>query len=344
MEIKYYEDKIIEKNRKSIFIAGPTPRNQDVKSWRKEAIEILQKLKFDGDVFVPEFKTGIFRELEYKEVIEWETEHRDRADLILFWVPRDMKIMPALTTNIEFGLDLKSGKVVYGRPADSENNRYLDYIYEKEYEILPYETLEETIKACVEKLIDKKPKTFFTSDTHFGSEKILNYSFRPYKNIEEMDKDLVRKWNKKVCSQDVVYHIGDFGNYDMAGKLNGKIVLILGNYEKRDLKENYNGNFQAFKQMLLEKGFNDVIENGTYVQLDKEKAYLIHEPLKCKKDIFNLFGHIHEKCRCKKFGLNVGVDCSNYEPLSLQEVLVVKNAIQNYYDENVFCTTSDLKN
>jgi len=33
---------------KSIFLAGPTPRNNDVDSWRSEAINILRKNKFVG--------------------------------------------------------------------------------------------------------------------------------------------------------------------------------------------------------------------------------------------------------------------------------------------------------
>ena len=95
--------------------------------------------------------------------------------------------------------------------------------------------------------------------------------------------------------------------------------------------------------MLIEKGFLDVIENGMYVNLNDEKVYLTHEPLDCKYNVFCLFGHIHEKCMCKKFGFNVGIDCSNYSPFSENEVLFYKNAIQNHYDNNVFCTLQDIK-
>ena len=49
----------------------------------------------------------------------------------------------------------------------------------------------------------------------------------------------------------------------------------------------------------------------TLPQLDKP-IYMTHLPLDCKKDCFNLFGHIHEKCMVKEFGLNVGVDCNNF--------------------------------
>ncbi len=48
MQIRYYEDKEMLNNKFSIFLAGPTPRSTDVKSWRKEAIEILKKLELRG--------------------------------------------------------------------------------------------------------------------------------------------------------------------------------------------------------------------------------------------------------------------------------------------------------
>lgn len=36
-------------------------------------------------------------------------------------------------------------------------------------------------------------KTFFTSDTHFGHSAILNYCERPYKCVEDMNNDLIKR-------------------------------------------------------------------------------------------------------------------------------------------------------
>ncbi len=339
MKIRYYEDSTIENNRKSIFLAGPTPRSNNVKSWRGEALEILERLGFDGDVFVPESNTGKFGSLlniEYGSITDWEHARLDRADLIVFWIPRELKDMPAFTTNIEFGLYLKSGKIVYGRPDDAPKNRYLDYIYEKEYSKKPFSTLENTLKDCVTRLSQKSENIFFTSDTHFGSERTLKFSKRPYASASEMDKDLTLKWNAIVKANDVVYHLGDFGDYSNIKNLNGKVTLILGNYEEDDLKMNFGGDFDKYKKALLKLGFNDVVKKGKMINLNGEEVYMTHRPLDCKKDMFNLFGHIHEKNMCKRFGLNVGIDCSDYRPFSKEDVLFYKNAIENYYDDNVF--------
>ena len=55
-------------------------------------------------------------------------------------------------------------------------------------------------------------KIWFTSDTHFSSERTLELSKRPFKSVEEMDKILIENWNSVVGQNDTVYHIGDFGN------------------------------------------------------------------------------------------------------------------------------------
>ena len=52
-----YSDQEIIKGEKSIFLAGPTPREKDIISWRNEAIKILENLGFDGIVYVPEYSS-----------------------------------------------------------------------------------------------------------------------------------------------------------------------------------------------------------------------------------------------------------------------------------------------
>ena len=50
---------------------------------------------------------------------------------ILFWVPRDLRTLPGFTTNVEFGLDVTTGRAVLGCPPDCpdpERNRYLIWL------------------------------------------------------------------------------------------------------------------------------------------------------------------------------------------------------------------------
>ena len=52
-------------------------------------------------------------------------------------------------------------------------------------------------------------KVFFTSDLHFGHENAIRFDNRPFKSIEEMDTELIRRWNEKVGKGDLVYVLGD---------------------------------------------------------------------------------------------------------------------------------------
>jgi hypothetical protein len=109
----------------SLFLAGPTPREASTPSWRPEALSILAGLGYRGAVLIPEPRSGEWRH-SYVDQTSWEVEMRARADLITFWVPRELGRMPAFTTNVEFGEDYDGCRCLYGRPADAPKNRYLD--------------------------------------------------------------------------------------------------------------------------------------------------------------------------------------------------------------------------
>jgi len=163
-------------------------------------------------------------------------------------------------------------------------------------------------------------KTWFTSDTHFGSERTLQLSKRPFKTVNEMDNVIITNWNNRVSEDDTVYHLGDFGDYEVRHKLNGKIILIKGNYEEMD---NLNG---VFSEVL----------NCCSIELNRKQVFLNHYPSKHHSDQFNLFGHVHKLCMIKQYGLNVGTDCHNFCPIDVETVKFYQNAIENHYDSNVF--------
>lgn len=150
LKVVYAKEDLPTEIVKSIFLAGPTPRDSDTSSWRPEAIELLEKLGYDGHVFVPEPRNGKFTG-DYVDQVEWETNALNQADVIIFWVPRDMKTLPALTTNIEWGLWADTGKCVLGTPVRAEHVRYLQWMAAK-MKVPNYSTLEATLQEAVEKL------------------------------------------------------------------------------------------------------------------------------------------------------------------------------------------------
>lgn len=136
-----------KRTRGSIFLAGPTPRDPSVDSWRPQAMQLLWDLGYDGHVFIPEDRNGKV-EMDYTDQVEWETEALNRADVIVFWVPRNLKTMPAFTTNIEWGKWADSGKAVLGAPDDAPKMKYL-YEDAKTLKVPVFHDLKSTLAEAV---------------------------------------------------------------------------------------------------------------------------------------------------------------------------------------------------
>lgn len=197
-------------------------------------------------------------------------------------------------------------------------------------------------------MVTKYPESgiFFTSDTHFGHSKIIDYCKRPFSSIEEHDKVLIQNWNNTVGQNDTVFHLGDFayGNSQFIAniikQLNGNIILIKGNHDLRNMNP------------TLYNIFSDVVYQAR-ILIDKQTVYLNHFPFLCfdhgdinlYKDNYSiqLFGHVHSGPLTSSEDINrlnilfptqydVGVDNNNYTPISWADV---KNKIKQQIDKSL---------
>lgn len=136
MQLVFADDDLPTQVYKTIFLAGPNPRYKDgdivEETWRHKAIQYLEGLNYDGHVFIPLPKNcfglgGVVSNpvTDYNHQVDWEDKAMARADILLFYVDRRNGLQ-GLTTNIEFGRYLDSGRMIYARPNDAENIRYLD--------------------------------------------------------------------------------------------------------------------------------------------------------------------------------------------------------------------------
>lgn len=85
------------------------------------------------------------------------------------------------------------------------------------------------------------PAVFLVSDTHFGHAGVCRFlrddgtKLRPWDNPEDMDEEMVKRWNDTVRQKDKVYHLGDVVINRKAlktlARLNGDKVLIRGNHD-----------------------------------------------------------------------------------------------------------------
>lgn len=139
----------------SVFLAGPTPRRDcAVASWRPDAVAELARQWMGSaplTVVSPESRGGR-RAAHYDDQVDWETDARARATAILFWIPRDLRSLPGFTTNVEFGLDVGTGRAVLGCPPtcpDPERNRYLIAVARR-HSVPVRETLAQTVRAALD--------------------------------------------------------------------------------------------------------------------------------------------------------------------------------------------------
>lgn len=135
MKLIFANDPLPTEVNKTIFLAGPNPRYKDgdpvLRTWRHDVLDELESKGYDGHVFIPTPIGSFYGEIvssavsDYDHQIEWEDAAMMRADVILMWVDRT-ETLRGMTTNIEFGKYLDSGRLVYGRPDTADSCRYLD--------------------------------------------------------------------------------------------------------------------------------------------------------------------------------------------------------------------------
>ena len=162
---------------------------------------------------------------------------------------------------------------------------------------------------------------WFTADTHFSHWNIVKYCTRPFSSIEEHDETLISNWNYCIKGNDTVYHLGDFAFRNpislekITKRLNGKIILLRGNHDKR-IKGDLTSLFSEVKDVHLFTG-----------QLHKEKVtlYLSHYAHRSWPSSFHgvghLYGHSHGRLPPHGLSFDVGVDCWNFYPVSLEQVV-----------------------
>lgn len=129
---------------------------------------------------------------------------------------------------------------------------------------------------------------YYTSDLHFSHQNIIKFDGRPYNTVEQMNADLINRWNSVVSNRDDVYVIGDmFWVPDEAPmileQLNGKIHLIKGNHDK--ISSDMMRYFSSIS------GYAELNDTGRYV-------ILCHYPImfynhSCMRNCWMLCGHVH---------------------------------------------------
>ena len=167
---------------------------------------------------------------------------------------------------------------------------------------------------------------YYTADLHFGHENVIRFDNRPFSSVEEMDEELIKRWNDKVKWSDTVYILGDVcmktknNAIHYISRLAGKKHLIIGNHDGVILKNKDARNmFESISHM-------DYFRDG-----DKYVC-LCHYPIVEWRGYhhggWHLYGHIHnnrqeayEIMKHKERARNAGCMLTDYTPVTLDELM-----------------------
>lgn len=167
---------------------------------------------------------------------------------------------------------------------------------------------------------------YFTADTHFYHENVIEYEHRPFQTAEEMDEAMIQNWNAAVLDDDDIYILGDLTlkgptlANSLLERLHGRKHLIRGNHDRYV-------DHSAFRRDLLVwvKDYFELRYRGQW-------SILCHYPLLSwngmHRGAFQLHGHQHNKSyynHSNREGgirrLDVGVDANGLAPVSIEEIL-----------------------
>lgn len=132
-------------------------------------------------------------------------------------------------------------------------------------------------------------RKLYISDWHYGHANVLGFDNRPFVNVEQMNEELIRRWNNAVSDGDLVYILGDMfwcspkQATPIMEQLNGQKILVKGNHDR-------------WHDSKFDKLFVKIDE---YIETEDNgrKVVLCHYPIPCFKNHFygwvHLYGHVH---------------------------------------------------
>lgn len=172
-------------------------------------------------------------------------------------------------------------------------------------------------------------RIFITSDLHFGHQRDFLWRPRGFNDIEEHDKEVVKRWNEVVNENDIVYVLGDLvmndnqHGIDCLRQLNGILRVVRGNHDSDVRWELYAGlpnvELLGWAHMLKYKKYH---------------FYLSHFPSLCgnyddgkslKMKVTNLCGHTHTQNKFADWDKGIiyhcELDAHNCYPVLLEDII-----------------------
>jgi calcineurin-like phosphoesterase family protein len=184
--------------------------------------------------------------------------------------------------------------------------------------------------------------TWWTSDTHFSHKNIIRYASRPFHDVEEMNAELISRWNARVAPSDDVWHLGDLAlGHDierqvmMTNVLNGRRRLVPGNHDRvasffegGDQRSRFQRIYEAAGWEIMPEQLEHEIQGHRVMvchfpyrgdSLDSGDRYTAERPV--DRGLPILHGHVHTDFAVQGRQFNVGVDVRDYAPVHEDDIV-----------------------
>lgn len=163
---------------------------------------------------------------------------------------------------------------------------------------------------------------FYTSDLHLDHTNMIKYCDRPFKDVGEMNKTLIKNINETISDSDDLYILGDFTLHtkravvtEFVKAIRGRVHLIVGNHDY------FASNAWAKELFVTVDYYKEIHDCG-------KKVVLCHYPIYSwngkNRGAIHLFGHVHkilDPYYTWGNAFNVGVDVHDYKPVTLAQLM-----------------------
>lgn len=181
---------------------------------------------------------------------------------------------------------------------------------------------------------------WFTSDLHFGHQRIIELCNRPFVSVDEMNDALIDNWNSVVDNADKVYILGDLamGNIRESlirvKQLKGRKYLIPGNHDRvHPCYPQKAPKAEEMRRLYEDAGLTICSLEAKYWSSDMGRHHawrLCHFPTSGDHTTDDRYpeyrpslddgewlihGHVHDLWKVKDRQINVGVDVWNFTPV-----------------------------
>ena len=185
---------------------------------------------------------------------------------------------------------------------------------------------------------------WYTSDNHFGHNKLVDSGYRPFESVQQMNDAMIGAWNSLVDPEDEVWVLGDLAmrphdlSLEAAAQLHGRKILVPGNHDEcwRGKRENFLAYKAIGRQALYTRlaGFAAIVDRPRPHMIAGEAVELSHFPYEADHTSkprypehrpvdaggWLLHGHIHDMWRQHDKQINVGVDAWAMRPVHVDEI------------------------